>query len=71
MADCYFITTNYQQAVSYYDKVIANGKTDADYALFQKGFCLGLTNNQTGKAEILTFACLKISLIILCPECYL
>jgi TolA-binding protein len=54
IADCYFITTNYPQAVSYYDKVIAYGKTDADYAMYQKGFCLGLTNNQKGKAEILT-----------------
>lgn len=54
IADCYFITTNYPQAVSYYDKVIAYGKTDADYAMYQKGFCLGLTNNQMGKAEILT-----------------
>jgi TolA-binding protein len=54
IADCYFITTNYPQAVSYYDKVIAYGKADADYAMYQKGFCLGLTKNQTGKAEILT-----------------
>ncbi len=59
MADCYFITTNYQQAISYYDKVIANGKADADYALYQKGFCLGLTNNQAGKAEILTLLASK------------
>lgn len=54
IADCYFITTNYSQAVSYYDKVIAYGKADADYAMYQKGFCLGLTKNQSGKAEILT-----------------
>ncbi|HBZ22705.1 MAG TPA: hypothetical protein DEO60_16340 [Bacteroidales bacterium] len=54
VADCYFINTNYQQAVSYYDKVIDFAKADADYALYQKGFCLGLTNNQKGKADILT-----------------
>jgi TolA-binding protein len=54
MADCYFITTDYPKAMSYYDKIIAAGKTDADYALYQKGFCLGLTNNQKGKAEVLT-----------------
>jgi TolA-binding protein len=54
IADCYFITTSYPQAISYYDKVIAYGKTDADYAMYQKGFCLGLTNNQMGKTEILT-----------------
>ncbi len=54
IGDCYFITTNYPQAISYYDKVIDYGKTDADYAMFQKGFCLGLTNNQKGKVDILT-----------------
>jgi len=54
IADCYFITTSYPQAISYYDKVIDYAKTDADYAMYQKGFCLGLTNNQKGKADILT-----------------
>lgn len=54
IADCYFITTNYSQAVSYYDRIISAGKTDADYALYQKGFCLGLMNNQKGKIDILT-----------------
>lgn len=54
IADCYFINTNYAQAVSYYDKVIAYGRDNSDYALFQKGFCLGLMNNNTGKTEILT-----------------
>ena len=54
IGDCYFITTNYPQAINYYDKVIAYGKTGADYAMYQKGFCLGLTNNQKGKADILT-----------------
>jgi len=54
IADCYFINTNYNQAVSYYDMVIANGKENADYALYQKGFCLGLTNNNRSKTDILT-----------------
>jgi len=54
IADCYFINTNYSQAVSYYDMVIAHGKENADYALYQKGFCLGLTNNNRGKTDILT-----------------
>jgi TolA-binding protein len=54
IADCYFITTSYQQAITYYDKVIATGKNDVDYAMYQKGFCLGLTNNQRGKVDILT-----------------
>ena len=54
IADCYYITTNYPMAVSYYDKIIDYGKIDADYAMFQKGFCLGLMNNQKGKVDILT-----------------
>ncbi len=54
IADCYFITTSYPQAISYYDKVIESGKSEADYAMYQKGFCLGLSNNQKGKVDILT-----------------
>lgn len=54
IADCYFINTNYADAVEFYNKVIEFGKIDADYALYQKGFALGLMNNQKGKAETLT-----------------
>jgi TolA-binding protein len=54
IADCYFITTDYQSAISYYDKVIDSGVLDADYAMFQKGFSLGLMNNNKGKVEVLT-----------------
>ena len=49
IADCYYITTKYPMAISYYDKVIDFGKVDADYAMYQKGFSLGLTNDQQGK----------------------
>jgi TolA-binding protein len=54
IADCYYITTNYPLALNYYDKVIEYGKTDADYAMSQKGFALGLTNDQNGKVAALT-----------------
>lgn len=54
IADCYYIATNYQMAVSYYEKVIEGGNMDADYAMFQKGFSLGLMNEGKGKVEILT-----------------
>jgi TolA-binding protein len=54
IADCYYITTSYPSAVLYYDKVIDFGKIDADYAMFQKGFCLGLMNDMGGKTEVLT-----------------
>ena len=54
IADCYYISTNYPMAISYYDKVIDYGKVDADYAMFQKGFCLGLMKDQRGKVEVLS-----------------
>lgn len=54
IADCYYITTNYPSAITYYDKVIDFGKVDADYAMFQKGFSLGLMNNERGKADLLS-----------------
>src|SRR5664280_1775932 len=54
IADCYYITTNYQEAITYYDKVIDYGKLDADYAMYQKGFSLGLMNDQKGKTDVLS-----------------
>jgi TolA-binding protein len=54
IADCYYIATSYPMAISYYEKVIEYGNLDADYAMFQKGFSLGLMNNEKGKAEVLT-----------------
>ena len=54
IADCYYIATNYPMAISYYDKVIDYGNVDADYAMFQKGFSLGLTNDGRGKVNVLT-----------------
>ena len=59
IADCYYIETNYPMAISYYDKVIDYGRLDADYAMFQKGFSLGLTNNGKGKIDILTSLTVK------------
>lgn len=54
IADCYYVATAYQSAITYYDKVIEYGSLDADYAMFQKGFCLGLINNTRGKIDVLT-----------------
>lgn len=54
IGDCYYIATNYPSAISYYDKVIDYGSLDADYAMFQKGFSLGLINDTKGKIEVLT-----------------
>jgi tetratricopeptide (TPR) repeat protein len=54
IADCYYITTKYPDAINYYNKVIEFGKVDADYALYQKGFALGLTNDNRGKTQVLS-----------------
>lgn len=54
IADCYFATTDYQMAIGYYDKVIDFGFVDVDYAMFQKGFSMGLIKNERGKVDILT-----------------
>jgi TolA-binding protein len=54
IADCYYVATNYSSAIAYYDKVIAYGYQDADYAMFQKGFSLGLMNETKGKIDVLT-----------------
>jgi len=54
IADCYYIATNYSSAIDYYDKVIAYGNQDVDYAMFQKGFSLGLINDTKGKINVLT-----------------
>jgi len=54
IADCYYVATNYKSAIDYYDRVIAYGNPDADYAMFQKGFSLGLINDNKGKVDVLT-----------------
>ena len=54
IADCYFISTDYQTAIQYYDRVITFGNIDADYAMYQKGFSLGLINNHQGKVDVLS-----------------
>jgi TolA-binding protein len=54
IADCYYVATSYQSAISYYDKVIASGSPNSDYATFRKGFCLGLMNDNKGKISVLT-----------------
>jgi len=54
IADCYYIKADYPDAIAYYDKVIDYAKVDADYAMFQKGFALGLSNNNQAKVSALT-----------------
>ena len=53
MGDCYFVGADYSSAITYYDRSIAAGMADADYALFQKGFTLGLLDKTPQKVEVL------------------
>lgn len=54
IADCYFIATDYPDAIKYYDKVIDYAKIDADYATFQKAFAQGLNNDNNAKISTLS-----------------
>ena len=53
MADCYFVQTRYTQAIDYYNRAIESGKADVDYAMFQKGFTLGLLDRTQEKINVL------------------
>lgn len=54
MADCYFVQTNYTLAIEYYDRNIGLGKADVDYAMFQRGFTLGLLDRTQEKIDVLS-----------------
>jgi TolA-binding protein len=45
IGDCYLVEKNYDLAVKYYEKALAIGKVDNDYALFQMGLTYSLMNN--------------------------
>ena len=49
IGDGYFVTSNYSNAIIYYNKAIEANGIDADYAQFQKAISYGLTNNETAK----------------------
>lgn len=51
--DCHFIKTDYQKAIDFYNKAIALRKYDTDYAMFQKGFSLGLLEKTRDKITVL------------------
>lgn len=53
LADCYFVMKDYTMAISWYEKNIAMANTDVDYALFQKGFTLGLLDRTDEKVAVL------------------
>jgi tetratricopeptide (TPR) repeat protein len=54
IGDLLFLNMKYPEAVEYYDRAINLGLVDVDYALFQKGFSLGLMNQHMEKIMVLT-----------------
>ncbi|MCB9169937.1 MAG: tetratricopeptide repeat protein [Flavobacteriales bacterium] len=53
IADCYYLAKDEEQAIRWYDEAIRAGSTDGDYALFQKGVCLGLERKFPEKIAVL------------------
>lgn len=53
LADSYFIIKQYDNAMLWYKKVIANGSQDVDYAIYQKAFCYGAKGDFNNKISSL------------------
>ena len=53
IADCYFVSRNYDLAIEYYDKVVKDQLNGADYALYQKSLILGVQNKYKEKGAVL------------------
>lgn len=51
--DCYYVTKNFAQAITWYDKAIAGGAAARDYAQYQKGVCEGLEKKPEQKIATL------------------
>ncbi len=53
LGDCYYIERDFSTAISYYNKALNYSEGAADYALFQKAFCLGLQKKYNQKISVL------------------
>lgn len=53
IGDCHFNARNFQQAIAYYTQVSNLQTTGADYALFQRGYALGLLHKYSDKISVL------------------
>jgi TolA-binding protein len=53
LAECYFVTKEYSNALATYDKVVSKSWDGAEYALFQKAVVLGLMNRNEEKIATL------------------
>lgn len=53
LGDCYFIARDFVNAESCYAKVISAGGSGRDYAMFQRGYVLGLLKRYSDKIHLL------------------
>jgi len=53
LGDCYFVQMDYSRAIVYYDNAAKTGKGTSDYAMFQKGLALGVTDKDNEKLAVL------------------
>jgi TolA-binding protein len=53
IADCYFMQKSYFQAIDFYQRALDAQTNSADYALLQKGICLGLAKKELDKISTL------------------
>ena len=53
LGDCNYLNRDYGSAISNYDRALTMNLYDADYALFQKAFCLGLQRDNQSKISSL------------------
>lgn len=53
IGDCYFVMKDNEQAVKWYDDAMRTGSPDRDYAMYQKGVCLGLLRRHSEKIATL------------------
>ena len=53
IGDCYFNNRQFQQAITYYTQVSNLQAAGADYALFQRGYALGLQHKYSEKISVL------------------
>ena len=53
IADSYVMMEQYPSALKYYNRVIASGRSDAPYALYQKAYCYGVQGDFHSKVKTL------------------
>ncbi|MBN2615169.1 MAG: tetratricopeptide repeat protein [Bacteroidales bacterium] len=53
IADSYVMLQDYTKALTYYNRVIRTGRSDAPYALYQKAYCYGVQGDFQSKVSTL------------------